>query len=839
MPPTELMEAVKKGDFKAVRANLSEVGKKDEYGETALMFAVINGHAYCIPLLEKEIGMQNKRAWTALMWAAYYGKTDCARLLLSEAGKQTTEEWNNFPPGTTALILAVHQNHFEVVKLLLPYEQGMKDSEGHTAQWYAHNSSKEDDSIHVRELLKNEGTERIPPPLDLFGALKFLERVDKITNENTSLKQQLDNAINESKRHAKMNEDLRKASDQKQALINSLTTEKATLQEQLSKTTEDLKRALADQKAQILVLEKENANRQARIEELVAEKTSLQEQLASSKKAQDGAEGELAQMNQEIDLLRQQLQKASEEAKKAQEVDQLNAEIIGLRGDVKDREEEIRDLQAQLEKSLNLQEQLEESQNTSKKKQRELDDYIAALRLENEELRREYNRMETKNVREAEASRKENQQLEVLNNELARLRKEGEDRENHYRSAIEELKRKHSTEVTALRQRMEERDNMADERSQREKEFRNTALALERAMAEVASLRKENEELHRTSSVVTSGPREQPLENKNREVPTSTSVSGQPRTRGDQVAQCQASTGREELVEMVKTGMDREREGEQARTAISHQSRLSPIDLLSRDAQTRADNYRQRELTSQRPAAEYQQRYGVATSGSTVAQLMAELGYDKREEYSPNTTAGVARNLSEQTRRGEGVHQWTSSHLTEHKETSIGSRVSGRSPDLPSRTYQYGPSRDVQAQPQKVMVNSRQSVQPSPRVTTSSRTNTSRSPKTPESDKKEDVRRGYDTSRGRLDSSTGRSVTRDASALVGRGTLASSPYSPKMSGNASTGATARAFKTVSPVTYSSSSGVSTGARAESHISPSSRRSSLTGTRTNTTTGSSY
>ncbi|TNJ26174.1 Kinase, NEK [Giardia muris] len=291
MPPTELMEAVKKGDFKAVRANLSEVGKKDEYGETALMFAAINGHAYCIPLLEKEIGMQNKGGWTALMWAVYYGKTDCARLLLSEAGKQTTEEWNNFPPGTTALMIAAYHNHTEIVQLLLPYEQGMKDSEGHTAQWYANNGSKEDDSIHVRELLKNEGTERILPPLDLFGALKFLERVDKITNENTSLKQQLDNSIEESKRHAEMNEDLRKASDQNRALINALTTEKGTLQEQLSKTTEDLKRALADQKAQILVLEKEVAqlrteshdmkDLQRRLEEVEEEKRILLQNLAA------------------------------------------------------------------------------------------------------------------------------------------------------------------------------------------------------------------------------------------------------------------------------------------------------------------------------------------------------------------------------------------------------------------------------------------------------------------------------------------------------------------------------------------------------------------------------
>ncbi|TNJ26793.1 Kinase, NEK [Giardia muris] len=88
-----------------------------------------------------------------------------------------------------------------------------------------------------------------------------------------------------------MNEDLRKASDQNRALINSLTTEKATLQEQLAKTTEDLKRALADQKARILVLEKENARLRTenhdmkdlrrRLEEVEEEKRILLQNLAA------------------------------------------------------------------------------------------------------------------------------------------------------------------------------------------------------------------------------------------------------------------------------------------------------------------------------------------------------------------------------------------------------------------------------------------------------------------------------------------------------------------------------------------------------------------------------
>ncbi|TNJ28644.1 Kinase, NEK [Giardia muris] len=197
---TELMKAVKSGDLESVKANLGDAGKKDEYGQTALIYATKWNHANCIPLLENEIGMQDNDGLTALMYAAYNGNADCARLLLSEAGKQATKNSEftlngkavTFPPGTTALILAAHFNHPEIVELLLPYEQGMEDSKGYTAQWYTNNGDLgEDDFTSVCELLKNEGTERIHPPSNLGEVLRLQEHLSKLTTENETLKMEL------------------------------------------------------------------------------------------------------------------------------------------------------------------------------------------------------------------------------------------------------------------------------------------------------------------------------------------------------------------------------------------------------------------------------------------------------------------------------------------------------------------------------------------------------------------------------------------------------------------------------------------------------------------------
>ncbi|TNJ26192.1 Ankyrin repeat protein 2 [Giardia muris] len=189
MSSTDLMRAALNGDLEGVEANLGDIGKQDKGGWTALMWAAIRGHANLIPLLGKEIGIQNNDGWTALMLAAFYDHTDSVRLLLCEAGKKSMKEWKNFldiyPLGMTALMLAAHQNYPEVIELLLPYEQGMTDSKGHTAQWHANNSTKIGDFTRVRQLLKYEGSERAPPPpkgpafLQAFATVGDVEGVKK------------------------------------------------------------------------------------------------------------------------------------------------------------------------------------------------------------------------------------------------------------------------------------------------------------------------------------------------------------------------------------------------------------------------------------------------------------------------------------------------------------------------------------------------------------------------------------------------------------------------------------------------------------------------------------
>ncbi|TNJ28033.1 Kinase, NEK [Giardia muris] len=196
---TALMKAVEENHTDCVRLLLSEAGKQttEEWkftsarnrvifhpGTTALMMAAWMNHIDCIPLLEREVGMEDDDGRTALMYAARNGQVDSVKLLLSEAGKQTTKEWWVFPPETTALMLATYFNHSEIVQVLLPYEQGMEDSKGRTAEWYAYNSSWGGNFTRVRKLLENEGSERLPPP---SPGLTNQERINEPIAENESL----------------------------------------------------------------------------------------------------------------------------------------------------------------------------------------------------------------------------------------------------------------------------------------------------------------------------------------------------------------------------------------------------------------------------------------------------------------------------------------------------------------------------------------------------------------------------------------------------------------------------------------------------------------------------
>ncbi|TNJ28377.1 Ankyrin repeat protein 2 [Giardia muris] len=108
-----------------------EAGIRSQEGWTALMYAVANGNLECIKhLLAPEARIQDKDGRTALMHAISRNRVGCAQELLCEAGIQA----NN---GLTALMLASRYNMQTLIELLLPYERELRDSDGHSASWYA------------------------------------------------------------------------------------------------------------------------------------------------------------------------------------------------------------------------------------------------------------------------------------------------------------------------------------------------------------------------------------------------------------------------------------------------------------------------------------------------------------------------------------------------------------------------------------------------------------------------------------------------------------------------------------------------------------------------------
>ncbi|TNJ28603.1 Kinase, NEK [Giardia muris] len=355
-----------------IRANIALAGQADKEGWTALMWAVGCSDMNCtLELIAKETRLTGKNGCTALMRAAALNNVEKARLLLCEVQMQTNDRMSKIcctnidaSAGATALMLAARKGHFEIVELLLPYEQGLKDSEGHTAQWYANNSSGGGDYTRVRELLKNEGTERLPPPnpevpnqehitessakpeYQLTSSENTYEETEESTSqsnqEGSSPKQQIDKATEESDRR----DELQKASDQKQALIDELTIEK----------------------------------------------TTLQEQLASSKKTLEEAEKLLSQLNQENSSLKQQLQKANEEAKKNHELDEtLNKRAREAEKSLAETRWEITSLKAQLSKTT---EDLKRALADQKARNLALEKENARLRTESHDMKDLQRRLE-------------------------------------------------------------------------------------------------------------------------------------------------------------------------------------------------------------------------------------------------------------------------------------------------------------------------------------------------------------------------------------------------------------------------------------------------------------
>ncbi|TNJ26103.1 hypothetical protein GMRT_25341 [Giardia muris] len=164
------------------------------------------------------------------------------------------------------------------------------------------NSSKGGNFTRVRQLLENEGTERIPPPHNLSEVPGLRDRVNELTTENESLKKDLSsskNALDEKERRLTQSNQENFSLKQQFQKANEEAKKNHELNEALNKRAQEAEKSLTEARGEITSLKNQLTEMESttlkqddKISHLRTENTSLQEQLSSSKKAQERSRGE-------------------------------------------------------------------------------------------------------------------------------------------------------------------------------------------------------------------------------------------------------------------------------------------------------------------------------------------------------------------------------------------------------------------------------------------------------------------------------------------------------------------------------------------------------------------
>lgn len=154
---TQLMQMVKQRRPGLIYCLLSQAGKRDSHGMTALMHAVLAHNHDAIKLLvELEARIRNSKGETALMLALLVEDTTAVELLAPhEQGIQDNE-------GTTALMICAYNNYKELMPLFIEREHGMVMLDGTSALMVAAEQGFEEICIMLRpyelNITKDDGT---------------------------------------------------------------------------------------------------------------------------------------------------------------------------------------------------------------------------------------------------------------------------------------------------------------------------------------------------------------------------------------------------------------------------------------------------------------------------------------------------------------------------------------------------------------------------------------------------------------------------------------------------------------------------------------------------------